>query len=219
MRKADKFAELWPIDDIKPYPANAKKHPPEQIKKLAAAIRKFGWTQPIVVDKDGVIIIGHGRRLAAIELGLTKVPVVVRDDLSPEEVDALRLSDNRVTSTEYDTELLQDEIARLFESGMDLEEIGFDARELEFMTADMDAFDDSVFVDDVTEAVEEQKEQNARNVEAVDAEAAPVVDALGFKRCTVSQSRVIRGWMTRIEAETGLKGADALTAYIESQAA
>ena len=81
--------ELWDLDKIVPYAANAKKHPPDQVRKLATAITKFGWTQPIVVAGNGEIIAGHGRRLAAIQLGLAKVPVICRRDLTKAEADAL----------------------------------------------------------------------------------------------------------------------------------
>ncbi|MCV5918272.1 ParB N-terminal domain-containing protein, partial [Escherichia coli] len=62
--------ELRPLDWLKPYERNAKLHPPDQVRRLAATIRAHGWDQPIVVEPDGTIIKGHGRRLAAIELGL-----------------------------------------------------------------------------------------------------------------------------------------------------
>ena len=88
------------INKIIPYDSNVKIHDDEQIEKLANNIKKFGFDQPIVVDKDNVIIKGHGRRLACLKLGLDRVPVIVRDDLTKEEADAARLSDNRVTSSE-----------------------------------------------------------------------------------------------------------------------
>ncbi|MFH3639762.1 ParB/Srx family N-terminal domain-containing protein, partial [Acinetobacter baumannii] len=81
------------VDDVKPYELNAKIHSEEQVAKIAESIARFGWDQPIVVDKNGVIIKGHGRRLAAIKLGLIEVPVLVRDDLNEEQVKAARLAD------------------------------------------------------------------------------------------------------------------------------
>lgn len=206
--------ELWEIERIVPYEKNAKKHPSGQIEKLAASIQKFGWTQPIVVDRDGVIIAGHGRRLAAMKLGLAKVPVVCRRDLTPEEAGALRLADNRVASTEYDMTLVQAEIADLFATGFDLSLTGYDEKELSFLSTDLGDIDTSLFVDDVGDAVEAQKEANARRVEEIDMTAAPLADAFGFRRVTVAQSRAIRTFMTRIEAETGLKGAEALMVHI-----
>ncbi|CAI3151815.1 phage tail protein [Acinetobacter baumannii] len=85
--------QMWIVDDVKPYELNAKIHSEEQVAKIAESIARFGWDQPIVVDKNGVIIKGHGRRLAAIKLGLIEVPVLVRDDLNEEQVKAARLAD------------------------------------------------------------------------------------------------------------------------------
>jgi hypothetical protein len=82
---SDLKVELWDIERVKPYPKNTKLHPDEQIERLSRTISRFGWDQPIVVDKHGVIIKGHGRRLAALKLGLKKVPVCVRRDLSQDE--------------------------------------------------------------------------------------------------------------------------------------
>lgn len=211
--------EIWDIEKLIPYEANAKKHPIEQIKKLAVAITKFGWTQPIVVDKDGVIIAGHGRRMAALHLGLLKVPVIMRADLSKAEADALRLSDNRVTSTEYDQAAIQDELKRLsaelMGSELDLEDLGFDTKEITFTLADLGEIDDNFFVDDVSAAVEKQKDDNAQKLEETDETAAPASDAFGFKRVTIAQSRTIRNLMSAIEASTGKKGADALIEHLQ----
>jgi ParB-like chromosome segregation protein Spo0J len=210
--------EIWDIGKVIPYTANAKQHPPEQVKKLATAIKTFGWTQPIVVWSDGEIIAGHGRRLAALELGLTKVPVIVRRDLSKAEADALRLSDNRVTSVDYDQALIQVELQRLSEELMDsdimLSDLGFDLKELEFVTSDLGAINDDFFVDDVSAAVEEQKERNSEAIQNTDDIAAPVSDAFGFKRVTISQSRTIRDFMSKIETRTGATGAEALISFI-----
>lgn len=210
--------EVWDIEKLVPYEANAKKHPPEQIDKLATAIKTFGWTQPIVVWTNGEIIAGHGRRLAAIKLGLKRVPVVCRRDLSRAEADALRLADNRVTSTDYDQELIQSELQRLSaelgDLNINLTDLGFDLKEMNFVTADLGEIDDSFFVDDVAEAVEAQKVANEGKVAETDEIAAPVADALGFKRVTIAQSRLIRDAMTKIETRTGKKGADALIEYL-----
>lgn len=211
--------EIWDIDKLIPYEANAKKHPEDQVKKLAIAIQKFGWTQPIVVWQNGEIIAGHGRRLAAIHLGLTRVPVICRRDLTRAEADALRLADNRVASTEYDQELIQSELLRLSDElsmmNINLTDLGFDQKEIDFTISDLGDMDDSLFVSDVAEAVEQQKEQNARKVEATDEIAAPIVDALGFKRVTIAESRLIRDAMVKIETRTGKKGAEAFVEFMK----
>ena len=83
---------------LMPYYRNSKRHDRRQITLLAKAIRTTGFDQPIVVDKDRVIIKGHGRRLAAIELKMELVPVVVREDLTPEQVKASRIADNQAAT-------------------------------------------------------------------------------------------------------------------------
>jgi len=208
--------ELWEISRLKPYENNAKKHPPEQIKTLANLIAKHGWTAPIVVDKDGVIIAGHGRRLASIELGLEKVPVVVRRDLTKAQADALRLADNKAASTSYDVEMLQSELAALAETDIDIRSLGFEDKELEFLTADLEEMDDSFFVDDIQDAVEEKKTENDETAKRLDETAAPLADAFGFRRLSVAQSRRVRSFMNRIEGETGKSGPEALMAFLDS---
>jgi ParB-like chromosome segregation protein Spo0J len=210
--------QILDLASLIPHAKNAKKHSDEQVANIAALIKRLGWTSPIVVDKDLVIIAGHGRRLAALHLGMTKVPVIVRDDLSKEEAEALRLADNRVASTDYDLALEQEALQALAEFNLDLDfsVMGYTERELDFMTNDLGAMDESLFVEDISEAVQGQKEDNEKKVEEVDDIAAPVADALGFKRVTIAESRVLRDLMGRMEQATGLQGAPALIGFIQS---
>ncbi len=209
--------EIWDVSRLIPYEHNAKVHTPEQVKKLAQAIRTFGWTQPIVVWENGEIIAGHGRRLAALDLGLAKVPVIVRDDLTKAEADALRLADNRVTSTEYDQAAIQVELARLNEelSGTDImSAMGFDAKELDFAMADLGEIDEGFFAEDLSTEVEAQRVKNENGIAQTDETAAPVGDALGFKRVTVTQSRALRTLMQRVEIQTSSTGVEALLKFL-----
>lgn len=210
--------ELTPIEKIKPYANNAKKHSSEQISTLAGLMRKFGFNQPILVDADGEIIAGHGRRLAAIKLGLKIVPVIWRRDLTRLEAAALRLADNRVVSNDFDTMMEQAELIVLEQGGISIEELSYSPDELAFLVKDLGEIDDQGFVDDVSGAVEKQKNDNQADAGLMDKSAAPVGDALGFKRVTVEQSRTIRGFMSVIEKETGFKGVDALMAHIGASA-
>ena len=82
------------LSELTPYPGNAKKHDEKQIANVAESIRQYGFVQPIVVARDDVIIIGHCRALAAKKLGMDEVPCCRMDDLTPEQVNALRLVDN-----------------------------------------------------------------------------------------------------------------------------
>lgn len=210
--------ELWDVSALKPHPGNAKKHSNDQVETLAGLIKKFGWTQPIIIEGDGTVIIGHGRRLAAIHLGYEKVPVVVRRDLDAAQAEALRLADNRVTSTDYDTALLQLSMTGLAEGGIDLKELGFDDKELEFMVFDdVGAIDEGTFVDDIGAAVLDQKTENAKHEIALDAAEAPVADAFGFRKVSIAHMRRIRKFMAHISSKTGAEGSAALVLYFDQQ--
>ena len=110
-----------PLKEIKPYKNNAKKHPEEQVANVAESIRTLGWRQPIVLDKDGVIIIGHGRFLAAKKLGLETAPCHYATDLTDEQVKKLRLLDNKLNESEWDLNLL-----KLDGAGLDFKEYNLD---------------------------------------------------------------------------------------------
>lgn len=113
------------IDDIRPYPRNAKKHPKSQVEKIAKSIKRFGFNQPIVIDKNNEIVVGHGRYEAAKLLGLQDVPVVRVDSLSEEEVKAYRLADNKLNESEWDMELALEDLRGLSDEMMEL--TGFDS--------------------------------------------------------------------------------------------
>ncbi len=121
----------WPIVKPIPYVRNSRKIPEGAIDKVAASIQEFGWRQSIVVDKDGVIICGHTRLLAAKKLRLQEVPVHVADNLTPAQVKAYRLMDNRShEETDWDLELLGLELEELQGLDFDLGLTGFDDDEL-----------------------------------------------------------------------------------------
>lgn len=101
---------MVPVDRIKPYENNPRKISAKAVEQVAASIQEFGWQQSLVVDGNGVIIIGHTRRQAAIKLGLTEVPVIVETRLSEEQTRALRIADNRTRDyTQWNYPLLQSE--------------------------------------------------------------------------------------------------------------
>ena len=109
------------IADIIPYAANAKKHDKRQINNVAESIKQYGFVQPIVIDRDGVIVIGHCRALAAEKLGMKEVPCVCVDDLTPEQVNALRIVDNKSNESPWDFDILHDELADIDLSGFDFD--------------------------------------------------------------------------------------------------
>ena len=108
------------INQIKPYGKNAKRHDKKQIQQVANSIKEFGFRQPIVIDKDNVIIAGHGRYEAAKLLGLKEIPIIKADDLSDERVKAYRLADNKLNESEWDMSLVIEELKELSDSMLDL---------------------------------------------------------------------------------------------------
>ena len=122
--------ELKPLSSIQPYPNNPRIND-DAVESVAASIREFGFRQPIVVDNDDVIICGHTRYKAALHLGLEKVPVHVAKDLTPEQIKAYRIADNKTAElAEWNLELLPIEISELHACNYDLGLLGFDAEEL-----------------------------------------------------------------------------------------
>ncbi len=109
------------VSELVPYSKNAKKHDKTQIANVAESIKQYGFVQPLVIDKDSVIVIGHCRALAAKKLGMETVPCVCVDDLTPEQVNALRLVDNKSNESDWDFDLLADEIPDLDLSAFDFD--------------------------------------------------------------------------------------------------
>ncbi len=112
--------QMIPPSALVPYADNAKSHPPEQIEELAKLILEYGFRQPVLVDKDLVIITGHGRTLAAIRAGLKEIPFSIADDLTPEQVRAYRIADNKISETDWDHAKLVSELKDLQEQAPQL---------------------------------------------------------------------------------------------------
>lgn len=109
------------VNDLIPYAKNTKKHDKKQINNVAESIKQYGFVQPVVIDRDGVIVIGHCRVLGAKKLGMKEVPCVCVDDLTPEQVNALRIVDNKSNESDWDMDLLAEELP-----GLDLSAFDFD---------------------------------------------------------------------------------------------
>lgn len=137
------------IDDIKLYPRNAKKHPKSQIRQIANSIKAFGFLQPIVIDPNTLeIIVGHGRFLAAQVLGYEVVrigvsfakkgeefiPAISADELSPDEIRAYRLADNKLNESGWDMPLVVEELKELKLADYDLTLTGFEEDDLNLFT-------------------------------------------------------------------------------------
>ena len=109
------------IGDLAPYEKNTKKHDAKQIANVAESIRQYGFVQPLVVDAHNVVVIGHCRLLAAKKLKMTEVPCVCVDDLTDEQVRALRIVDNKSYESPWDFDLIGDELADIDLSGFDFD--------------------------------------------------------------------------------------------------
>ena len=122
--------EMWTLDRVRPYENNPRNNE-KAVDAVAASIKEFGFSQPIVVDSDSVIIVGHTRLKAAQKLGLERVPVVVASHLTPEQVRAYRIADNKTAEiAEWNYDLLPIELSALQEANYDLGLLGFSTDEL-----------------------------------------------------------------------------------------
>lgn len=129
----------WPADnverrkvsDLVPYARNARTHSPEQVGQIAASIREWGWTTPVLIDESGGIIAGHGRVLAAQKLGIADVPTMTATGWTEAQKKAYILADNKLAmNAGWDTDLLKIELSELQELDFDIPLIGFTADEL-----------------------------------------------------------------------------------------
>ena len=135
------------VKDLIPYKKNTKKHDETQINNVAESIKQYGFVQPIVIDKNNVVVIGHCRLLAAKKLKIKDVPCVCVDDLTEEQVKALRIVDNKSNESPWDFDFLADELADL-----DLSDFNFD------FGIDTDADEETEIVEDEAPEVDEENE-------------------------------------------------------------
>ena len=120
------------VESLIPYVNNSRKHSDEQVAQIAASIKEFGWTNPILVDGDNGIIAGHGRLMAARKLDMDKVPVIELSHLTPSQRKALIIADNRLAlNAEWDTQMLTLELNDLLKDDFGLDILGFGAEELD----------------------------------------------------------------------------------------
>jgi len=178
--------EQWGVADLIPYEKNSKVHDEKQIDNLVANFRKNGFDVPIVVDEDGVILKGHGRRLAAKKAGMKFVPVIVREGLSAEEKVEMRISDNLVARGEINEKLMLDELKLLADSDFEInfDSIGLNNSELEsfadILDIDIEGLTDELddlVDDDVVETADVEPTASTENTEvSKDEPARPVPD-------------------------------------------
>lgn len=184
--------ELTPIDQVIPYARNPRINA-HAIEKVAASIKEFGFRQPIVTDKEMVIVVGHVRFEAAKRLGLKKVPVHVATELTPEQIKAYRITDNRVgEESEWDKALLQLEITELDDASYDTEMLGFNAEELKEIQASLEALEDGFGED-----------------EAGEIEEADTTARIGSYSFTIEREPYLE-WLEKLKQEVGFEKKDIL---------
>lgn len=180
--------ELWPVERLVPFEGNARTHSAAQVAQLAASIQRFGFLAPILVDGESGILAGHGRLMAARELGMQQVPVVVLDHLTPAQKRAYVIADNKLAlNAGWDIDLLAMEVDALRLEEFDLSLLGFSEDELKGLTEDGWASDieaverhdenldgiqakivvklDGTYKDEVTEAIRMYCDSHAISVE------------------------------------------------------
>ena len=130
------------VEDLIPYANNARTHSDEQVAQIAASIKEFGWTNPILIDGENGIIAGHGRLAAARKLGMEEVPAIQLDGLSKAQKKALILADNKLAlNSSWDVNLLSLEIDELKNIGFDINLIGFTTDEIKEFSIEADEVD------------------------------------------------------------------------------
>ena len=202
--------------DLVPFPGNAKLHDDEQIEKIAESIRRYSFSnaKAIEIDKDNVIINGHGRTLAAMKLGLSEVPVARITNLSDDEIRAYRLSDNEVAKSGYDTAKLVEEMEYLQnETDQDLLGI-FSERDLQFALDDLGEIDLEAMTADISADVERHASSTAEHIAEEDYKEFTIGKVLGFGKCNASQQRAISLLMRHAEQVTDETGAEALKMFV-----
>jgi DNA modification methylase len=126
--------ETADINTIKPYENNPRKLKDSAIEKVAMSLKEYGFRQPIVVDKDRIIVVGHTRYRASKKLGFKEVPITIADNLTPQQINAYRIADNRTAEeSEWDSELLKMEIKDLEAKDFKLDLLGFNEDQLNDM--------------------------------------------------------------------------------------
>ncbi|GER08799.1 hypothetical protein GCM10007972_24630 [Iodidimonas muriae] len=151
--------EQWPIEKLVPFAANARLHSERQVTLLAGSLAEYGWLVPCLIDGGGVLIAGHGRVLAAKQLGLETVPVIRVEHLTEAQVRAYRIADNKLTEIGgWDEDLLAAELRALDDENLSLDGLGFEEAELDRLMTLLDEGSDTSVVDAIDPAAGEDSE-------------------------------------------------------------
>ena len=192
--------EYLPLEALARYERNARTHSAEQVTQLVASIQEFGFTNPVLVDGDNVLIAGHGRLAAAGELGMDQVPAIRLTGLTADQIRALRIADNQLAlNASWDTELLAEELSDLERLDFDLDLLGFDDDFLTGLLGDNDQQDDD-------------EEPEGEQAGADDEQKVSII--LGPYEMSVPRRDWDR-WETEVRAAVGFDKADVVAAIKE----
>lgn len=193
--------ELMSIDKIIPYKLNSKIHDEKNISKLMASISTSGLYNPILLDKNLVIIGGHGRLEAMKRLDKKFVEVRVMAHLNEQEVKVARIADNKTASTEYDSSKMILEMQEIDLTEIDAAILGFEAPELAQFTINYDQIDSSAFTQDLNGDVDVQTKEAENDIKKSDLKMVSVVNGLGFKVVTIDATRKIARFIAGLQEQ------------------
>lgn len=188
--------EYIELSELIAYDRNARMHGEDQIAVIMKSIREFGFTNPVLIDADGVLIAGHGRLEAASRLGLKEVPAIRLAGLNEKQIKALRISDNQIqlhSGASWNLDLLAAELAELEDLDFDLDVLGFD-----------DDFLNGLLDEDVEELTDGYSGDSKASESG---EKADVMVTIGPYRVTIARSKW-DAWETRLRAEVGFDRAN-----------
>lgn len=186
--------QTFPPEEVIPYARNPRVNE-HAIDKVASSIKEFGFRQPIVVDKEMVIIVGHVRHQAAKRLGLKEVPVHVADNLTAEQIKAYRIADNRVgEESQWDDEFLALEFSELDTAQFDTAILGFDETEIEDIQKALDKA-----TAELEDGFREDEEEDLDEAEEADTQAT-----IGEYRFSIDRQRYL-DWMEDIKQKVGFE--------------
>lgn len=140
-------------NELSGYERNSREHPPEQIAQICASISEFGFTNPVLINSNNRIIAGHGRHIAALEIGLETIPCIILDGLTDAQEKAYIIADNKIAlNSSWDRELLAIELADISEYDFDMELLGFsDVELMSLLQSDEEKFDPKNYWEDMPE--------------------------------------------------------------------
>lgn len=211
------------FDKILAYPKNHKKHSKEQVEKLQKSIMQLGLMDPIIVDKDGFIIAGHGRFLAITKMRkedperFKVVPVKWARHLSEPEAIAARIASNKLSSNDYDVDILQSELDTLSASDIDIDipDVLLETKEIDMFSDDMGDLNFGAITEDLDKELSDQEEANEEAVADASADDVSISKILGYSKVPSKYVKTIDRFIAVVNSESEAEGIDALVTHME----